>query len=356
MPRPARTKPRAVDIRLTSWDINPHAAGSNGNRVGERFGDSNVGGRGYEAHYIGKFEWPFTYPVLFDPVSGKKDGLLRRCLETNTCPEVFHTDGSAEWSTKAASLMVTDHAGNDLDLDAFAPDVRVYFFAGVQHAPVATPIKEAFCQQRSNPNPWRHTLRALFVAMDDWATRGITPPLSTYPKLSDGTRVRTPVTAASYGWPAIPGVTFTGFYNQRGLIDTSTLPPTPIPNTDYGMGLPKSDADGNDIAGIRTPLLQVPTATYTGWAVRGPGFAPGGECDNRGQYIAFPATKAERIATGDPRLSVEGRYTNHGTYVNRVTRAAQDLVQGGYLLQEDAKFFRDAAVHGTLGKPESSID
>jgi hypothetical protein len=338
------------DGRMVFEGVNPHAAGSNGNRLGERFGDSNVGGRGYEAHDIGKFEFPFTYPVLFDPISGKTDGILARCRATETCPRVMHTDGSAEWSTKAASLIVTDSSGNDLDLNRLAPEVRVYFFASVQHAPVATPVQEAFCQQLSNPNPWRHNLRALFVVLDEWATMGKRPPPSTYPKLSDGTRVRTPVTAASLGWPAIPGVTFTGFYNQRALEDTSILPPVPIPGTNYGMGLPKADADGNDIAGIRSPLVEVPVATYTGWAVRRAGFAEGEECDNRGQYIAFPATQADRLATGDPRLSIEERYRNHGQYVSRVARAADRLVRQRFLLEEDAQAFIKAAAESDIGK------
>lgn len=35
-----------------------------------------------------------------------------------------------------------------------------------------------------------------------------------------------------------------------------------------GHFVPKTDADGNDIAGVRLPEVQVPLGTYTGWALR----------------------------------------------------------------------------------------
>ena len=35
----------------------------------------------------------------------------------------------------------------------------------------------------------------------------------------------------------------------------------------YPSFVPKTDSDGNDIAGIRLPELVVPLATYTGWAL-----------------------------------------------------------------------------------------
>ena len=46
-------------------------------------------------------------------------------------------------------------------------------------------------------------------------------------------------------------------------------------------------------------------------------------------------TEAERLATGDPRLSLEERYGNHGGYVNAARHAAQALRDEGFLLRED---------------------
>jgi Alpha/beta hydrolase domain len=77
----------------------------------------------------------------------------------------------------------------------------------------------------------------------------------------------------------------------------------------------------------------VPVATYTGWALRTDGLDG---CDAAGQKIAFARTKAERLAAGDPRPSLEERYVDHGAYVSAVTRAAQTLEAERFLLDEDA--------------------
>jgi hypothetical protein len=50
----------------------------------------------------------------------------------------------------------------------------------------------------------------------------------------------------------------------------------------------------------------------------------------------FAKTKAERLASGDPRLSLEERYGTHDSYVTRVRAAAEHLVGQGFLLQDDA--------------------
>ena len=57
---------------------------------------------------------------------------------------------------------------------------------------------------------------------------------------------------------------------------------------------------------------------------------------NTGSFIPFARTKAERLASGDPRLSLEERYGTHEKYVAQVRAAAERLVRGRYLLQDDA--------------------
>src|SRR5260370_32946209 len=115
---------------------------------------------------------------------------------------------------------------------------------------------------------------------------------------------------------------------DKGLL--LELPPKPLGHP-YPVLVPKTDADGNDIAGVRMPEVTVPIATYTGWALRADGLDG---CDAAGQQIAFPKTKAERLASGDPRLSLEEGYADHATYVGLVTRAAEAL-KAQRLLVED---------------------
>ena len=51
-----------------------------------------------------------------------------------------------------------------------------------------------------------------------------------------------------------------------------------------------------------------------------------------GSYIPFRATKAERLAAADPRLSLEGRYPAKGSHAFAVESAANTLVKQGYFI------------------------
>ena len=66
-------------------------------------------------------------------------------------------------------------------------------------------------------------------------------------------------------------------------------------------------------------------------------------CEAAGQFIPFAKTKAERMANGDPRLSLEERYGDVETYSSKLQAAFDGLVRSGYLLPADAKvgFNRD---------------
>ena len=62
-----------------------------------------------------------------------------------------------------------------------------------------------------------------------------------------------------------------------------------------------------------------------------------GLCNLQGSFIPFAATRAERLAAGDPRLSLEERYPDKQTYVSAVEAAARDLVAARLLLPPDAE-------------------
>ena len=91
------------------------------------------------------------------------------------------------------------------------------------------------------------------------------------------------------------------------------------------------------LAGIRHPDLSVPIGTFTGWNLRREGFAEGAQCGGAGSFIPFASDRAERQASGDPRLSIEERYATHDAYVSAVAQAAEHLVQDRLLLQRDAE-------------------
>src|SRR4030095_7349782 len=99
--------------------------------------------------------------------------------------------------------------------------------------------------------------------------------------------------------------------------------------------VPKTDGDGNEIAGIRLPDVTVPLRTYSGWSLRSGAWANDG-CEGTGQSIAFPTTKAARLASGDPRLSIEERYPSFSAYYFAVKAAIDDFVAKRFMLPEDA--------------------
>jgi hypothetical protein len=72
--------------------------------------------------------------------------------------------------------------------------------------------------------------------------------------------------------------------------------------------------------------------------------------------VPFAKTKAERLATGDSRKSLEERYTDHEGFVRAVRQAAKELVAERFMLEEDANAFISAAqasdiLAGDTGRP-----
>ena len=113
--------------------------------------------------------------------------------------------------------------------------------------------------------------------------------------------------------------------------------PRQVRNDAYTILVPKVDADGNELAGIRLPAIRVPLATHTGWNLQRKGLAEDELCGLLGSYIPFAKTKREREKSGDPRLSVEERYKDHAHYVRNTRREARSLVEDRLLLPEDAE-------------------
>jgi len=231
------------------------------------------------------------------------------------------------------------------------------------------------CQQFGNPLNSAPVQRALFLALDAWANNGTTPPASRVPRLDNGTLVL----PANTGFPTnIPDrgglapsgkVTYTGLKTSRyrfnfgpGFYDASnpatfgiptifppvitpplmpllTDSPVPVMSANgpvYPSFVPKTDSDGNDIAGVRLIDVTVPLATYTGWGLRSGPQANDG-CESTGQYIPFAKTPPDKVTTNgtDPRPSVLERYPTFESYYGLVVNAINDMTNNRLLLCED---------------------
>jgi hypothetical protein len=117
------------------------------------------------------------------------------------------------------------------------------------------------------------------------------------------------------------------------------------------MFAPTVDADGNERGGVPIVMLAAPLGTYLGWNLSAAGFRQGQRCSFAAGFIPFATTRAERLAAGDSRPSLEERYGDHAGYVRAVRTAAQEAVRSGFLLDVDAQRLVIAAQAGTVLRP-----
>jgi hypothetical protein len=306
-------------------------------------------------------DWP-------DKVRGRKTaGMLDRCTASHTCPKIFETFGSTEfWGLRMSPDLVGTGADKDIPLPG---NVRRYYFPGTTHGggrggfSTSAPGPGRGCALANNPNPESYTMRALMDDLVDWVAKGTEPPASRYPTLADNTLV--PPTKSAMGFPTIPGVTFVdnfenpvldydfgpGFiYNDlSGVISNEP----PAIKQIIKMLVPRVNADGNEVGGgVPSVLFQAPLGTYLGWNVTASGYFKGQICGFAGGYVPFAKTKAERVASGDPRLSIEERYASHDAYVAIVRSAAQKAVAERFMTQDDAdQIMQQAAASDVLKNP-----
>jgi hypothetical protein len=278
--------------------------------------------------------------------------LLDRCNSTNTCPKIIETLGSAEfWGLRASPGFVGSDARADIALPA---NVRRYYFPSVTHGgafvgggfkPQGAPVPQG-CELAGNPATTIEQMKVAVAALVDWVRADKEPPASRYPTIAGGDLVAPNNNAL--GWPTIPAASspegklnpwfdydFGPGFVARDLSGRMSRVPPRLRRV-LPQLVPKVNADGNETAGVAPLHLRVPLGTYTGWNVQATGYGKGGGCGFAGGFIPFARTKAERLASGDPRLSLEERYGNHAGFVSAVRREAEGMVREGWLLANDA--------------------
>jgi hypothetical protein len=341
------------------WDLNrdedgrealdgviANVAGGLRGEFNQRFGQNSKDRPHMMAHLFPSPDVPST-----DGVTGRTDALHARLDARGSRLKVFYTNTSAEYHRGDASLVHTDPDG-ERDL-APGPHVRVYHFAGTEHGLGAWPPTDTQpapadptgaverAQNLRGVVDYAPLLRACLVNLDRWVTEGVEPPPSRHPRVADGTAVAAEKLAGVFD--RIPGARYPrhqarprrlDFGGDPELRTVSAFPPRPGPA--FGSLVAAVDEDGNEVAGVVPPEVAVPLATHTGWNLRHPDI--GGETQRlvfAGATIPFPRTRAEREATGDPRVSIAERYASRADYVERVRLAACGLARERYLLEEN---------------------
>jgi hypothetical protein len=329
--------------RVVFDGLMPHVAGTRRMATNVRFGQPGRNPRHPQNPAWQADLFPFTYATLSDPLSGRTDGLLRRCTLSVTCPKVMQTDSEHEWWASHASLLVTDLAGNHLDL----PDnVRAYMIAGTPHFAEPTDVMQSKPAMALPQNPMHAgaPMRALLTDLNDWIRDGVLPPASRVPMRAHGTLV-----AASGAVPAdIPGLPYKAIHTPAMFSDQSVIPPKELGR--YPVFVPKADDDGMAIAGVHMLALAVPRATYTAWNPRAPGFGPTALYPLQGAVVPFAPTEAARKEAHDPRPSIEERYADDEAYLAAVHYEAARQVAERLLLPEDATRAVEAARRVMLAK------
>ncbi len=346
-----------------------------------RFSQSGRTERNRQDHLYPENLFPFANVSTTDPFTGITDSRYAKCQATNTCPFGVEIYSANEYWVKTASLLHTTPDGStDLPESSFS---RNYFMSSMQHG-TGNATNRGACQQFGNPLSSNPVQRALFLALDKW-TFGTAPPPSMVPRLDNGTMTL----PANTGFPTnIPDpfgqtpngkVTYTGLKTTRHRFNLganfyttgipSIFPPVitpplevettvPLPGNVNGPVYPsygpKTDSDGNDIAGLRLPDVTVPIATYTGWALRAGAQANDG-CESTGQFIPFAPTGEARAASGDPRPAVAERYPTFDTYDVKVKSAITAMIKQRTMLCEDSatELQRMRTLGATRGVPNA---
>lgn len=299
--------------RMVFDGLQPHVAGGRRSTF-ERFTQpSRTSGPFRNASFSPTDQFPYSDAEEAELATGRKDSVLARAKAARVVPKIIYTNSSYEYWGSAGSLVHTTLDGKrDLALPA---TTRLYLLAGGQHGPAAFPPQHGGGRNLANWNDYKWTLRAILRDLREWVEKGVEPPSSRYPKLADGTLVKSDPSAY-----LTEHLDFGPEYLSRGIV--AHQPPKPGP--DYTVLTPKADADGNDSVGIKMPWVSVPLGAFTGWNLRTASIGADGELlANTGSYLPFSGQRVRK------------QFQERASYIRQIENSAWQMVRERFLLEED---------------------
>jgi hypothetical protein len=237
-------------------------------------------------------EEPFTYESIVGRIEGRGE----------VPPKIVVTNMTTDYFSMRASLARTGSRGT---VEAPIPaNVRIYDVAGASHGRSRS---SPGCEMPPGQLDWSPVLRAVLATLDDWVSHNRPPPPNTLMPLE-----------------ARP--------------NDETVLPAPKYLSDAVIEVPRQDADGNFVGGVRLPDVEVPLG------VHGIQNRPLSDrsCNLVAAYMAFPKTPADR-KPGDTRPTVTERYKDRADYVNRLRVAARRMIEQRFLFPEDGAIIIEAA-------------
>ncbi len=323
-----------------------HVAGAGKGSFNSRFAQPSRDGHTWMNFLYPTDMFPFTDEPETD--GGITDSMLARARKDGVVPKIFYTNGSYEyWGRNAGLIHISPDGKKDVPPP---PTTRIYYLAGTQHGANAQPVRNN-TDNRANPEDYRFAMRALLVQMNSWITDGSTPPESMMPRINKDQLVA----PSALNFPKVPGVSCRPSRPTRGAwisvrisrIRESCRLSRRRSGKPFPTLVPQVDRDGNETAGVRLPELAVPLATFTGWNLRDAKIGAPDEIQSMvGSFIPFARTKAEREKNGDPRPSIEERYSGREDYLNKIDAAARNLVAQHLLLDRDVERVKEKAGAG----------
>ena len=342
-------------------------AAGNGINMNYRFSQSGRTERNRQQHLYIEGRFPFANVTTYDPITRKIDSRYASCQKTNTCPLGMEIYSANEYWVKARRCCTRPRTAPGTS--RIRTYTRNYFMSSMRHGTAASPDGpgtlpgRGLCQQARQSAELGAGAACAVHRPGRVGDGG--PQTAAQPRAEAAGRHAGAAAAAGrdglpehpeplHGHPvarwsptpasrprATTSTTGRHFY-ETGI---ATINPPVFPFTTpsyqddprngpiYPSFIPKTDRDGNDIAGVRLVDVTVPLATYTGWALRRGVHANDG-CEAAGQFIPFATT--EDLRGSDPRRSVAARYPTFAVYHGKVRQALNDMVSDRLLLCEDA--------------------